>query len=180
MVAASGSGGAANAQASGIERDRARQDPADPVEAEVDEEIAGTLREYLPDETVRLIAPRLRQLVWSVEHPREQTDVEAVGQAAQLFEAVAPGRGQALTDAFLADYRSQTRRQEREQTAQHVVLYAGLAIAAVMSLCLIGGAIYAIRLGYVSGAAVFLGTAAISMIAGFVDASTRRRKADRS
>lgn len=153
-------------------------DVPEEVQAELDKEIAGALRQYLPDETVRLIAPRLRQIALSVEHRYEQSDVEAVGEVAQLFEQVAPGRGTELVDAFLEDYRSRTRRQDREQTAQHIVLYAGMGIAAVVSLCLIAGAVYALHLGHVGGAAVFLGAAVVSMIAGFIDASTRRRKAD--
>lgn len=151
----------------------------DTVEGDVEQEIYQQLRDVLPEDKIRVIAPRLRQIFLSVEHRYEPSDVESVGEAARIFEGVAPGRGQGLLDAFLENYRSRTRQHEREQTAQHVALYAGLIIAAIVALLLIGGAVYSISQGYVGGAVAFLSAAAISMIAGFVDASTRRREADR-
>lgn len=114
----------------------------------------------------------------SVTHVQERVPAEAIAEAAREFEALSQGEGQRLVRLFNDSYERHSWMQVAEQRAQHVALYAGLGIATLLSLGLIGGAIYSIGQGHPWAAGAFLGTATVSMVAGFIDASTRRRRAD--
>ena len=114
----------------------------------------------------------------AIQETYELSHVQTIADAARAFEDLSPGRGEALMDAFLEDYRAQTRRADEEHRVQRNGFYLGYIMAALIAVLLIGGAIYSISVGSEIGAGAFLAAAAVSMVTSFLDASTRRRRAD--